>query len=437
MRRQQLITIGLYLMSVFFSNEMFGVTSPEKILHQFLGNADGCQPYGGLVFDTSGSLYGTTAQGGSNGAGTVFEMTPTQNGWNYNVLYSFQNTGGDGVGPFGSLAFDTAGNLYGTTLNGGAFGQGTVFQLSPSGGGEWTESILYSFGAQEGDGSGAISSVVFDAAGSLYGVTEAGGIAANQCPSNGCGTVFQLSPTPSGLWTETVLYRFQGGSDGAQPQGGVTLDAAGNLYGTTVFGGESAQCKNPYPGCGTVFEVSPSQRGWIETIAYSFQGKHDGAFPYANVILDSAGNLYSTARGGGAYGLSPCEDVYLGGCGVVFELSPNQQGSWTYTSLHLFRGRTNGSIDGGVPLAGLVLDNSGRVYGTTLTGGFANLGTVYRLTAGQDGKWTEERFAFPNQAHGNSPTASVTLDVAGNVYGTTENGDQVRCGVVFQLIPPE
>jgi len=436
MRRMQLVVIGLSLLQVVLCGRIYGVKSPEKMLYQFGGNSDGGGPYTGVTFDASGNIYGATNSYGADGVGVVFQMTPTDNGWLYNVIYTFQKSGGDGQYPYGNLVFDTSNNLYGATTNGGAFGQGAVYKLSSAGGGEWSESIVYSFGGAGGDGEGPASGVVLDASGRLYGTTERGGLVSSQCPT-GCGIVFRLTPSPSGQWTESVLYAFQGGNDGVQPSG-IVLDSAGNLYGSTLSGGGSGCKSNPYLGCGTIFELSPSEGGnWTESVLYPFQGKRDGAYPNSGVILDSGGNLYGTAEFGGAYGLANCAGSGPG-CGVVFELSPNGQGGWTYTSLHMFRGTVNGNKDGARPFAGLVFDNAGRLYGTTAVGGVGTygFGTVFRLTPGQNGKWSEERYSFPAQSDGYFPAAGVTLDSSGNVYGTTSGGGQRGFGLVFELIPP-
>ena len=212
----------------------------EKVLHNFTNNGtDGFFPTSGLIFDAAGNLYGTTFNGGAyNRFGTVFELSPVPGGgWTETVLHSFNNDGTDGWTPTAGLIFDAAGNLYGTTGSGGAYHGGTVFELSPMLGGGWTETILHSFGnGTDGAGPGG-GSLIFDAAGNLYGTTTLGGTF--NCPSDGggCGTVFELTPTVGGAWTETVLYNFRRGSDGHLPYAGLIFDATGNLYGTTLAGG--------------------------------------------------------------------------------------------------------------------------------------------------------------------------------------------------------
>jgi uncharacterized repeat protein (TIGR03803 family) len=247
------------------------------VLHSFIGG-DGSRPGAGLIADAAGNLYGTTITGGAGDAGTVFQLTPSGD---LIILYSFTG-GSDGALPFAGVIADAAGNLYGTTIDGGAGGQGTVFQLDPSG----TLTVLYS--SNEGS---PWAGLIADAAGNLYGTTDAG---------DGPGTVFQL--TPSG--TLTVLHRFTG-SDGAVPHGRLIADAAGNLYGTTHNGGA-------YIGYGTVFQLDSS--GTL-TVLHSFTGGSDGAYPEAGLIADTAGNLYGTTAGGGAG--TNCAQ----GCGTVFELT--------------------------------------------------------------------------------------------------------------------
>ncbi|MFI5115931.1 MAG: choice-of-anchor tandem repeat GloVer-containing protein, partial [Terriglobales bacterium] len=266
-----------------------GAAAQEKVLYTFQGGTgDGAFPQAGLIFDTAGNLYGTTSLGGAYGFGTVFELTPTAGGtWTEKVLYSFKNDGTDGSNPKAGVIFDAAGNLYGTTSLGGAgvcqgAGCGTVFELTPAAGGTWTEKVLHSFGGAT-DGVIPEAGLIFDAAGNLYGTTGYGG------PYN-WGTVFELTPAAGGTWTENVLYSFQGGADGAGPAAGLVFDAAGNLYGTTEVGGAGVCQGN---GCGTVFELTPAAGGtWTENVLYRFQSGADGANPYDALIFDAAGNLY-------------------------------------------------------------------------------------------------------------------------------------------------
>jgi uncharacterized repeat protein (TIGR03803 family) len=270
----------------------------ETRVHWFGGLGsffDGSFPgYGRLIFDSAGNIYGTTEDGGSYGQGAVFELVNTGNGWTEHVLYSFRgNT--EPQNPFSGLTFASAGNLYGTTYLGGTNHAGTAFELIHSGQG-WTEKTLYSFGGSN-DGGNPIGGLVFDAAGNAYGSTEGrnGGLQS--------GTVFQLSPQADGSWHETVLYVLDGLYG---PWGDLVMDAAGNLYGTTP--GTSA---SNYDHFGMVFKLSVVDGSWTFTRLYEFTGGADGAFSYGGATLDAAGNLYGTCIGGGANGL-----------GTIWELTP-------------------------------------------------------------------------------------------------------------------
>ena len=267
----------------------------EKVLYSFCSQTnctDGAGP-SGLIFDAAGNLYGTTSGGGTipcggYGCGAVYQLTPTADGgWTEKVLYSFcsQANCTDGWFPYAGLIFDAAGNLYGTTSLGGTYGAGTAFELTPAAGGGWTEKVLYSFGNSGTDAVVPVGRLIFDAAGNLYGTSEVGG-------TYGYGTVFELTPTAGGGWTEKVLYSFGNGTDGASPDAGLIFDTDSNLYGTTRYGG-------PY-GWGTVFELTPTAGGgWTETVLHSFGYGTDGALLYAGVIFDAAGNLYGTTTEGG------------------------------------------------------------------------------------------------------------------------------------------
>ena len=334
----------------------------EKVLHSF-NSTDGAYPYAGLIFDAAGNLYGTTVRGGIHDDGAVFELTPKEGGgWTEKVLHSFGH-GTDGTYPFAGLIFDAAGNLYGTTYEGGIHGYGTVFELTPQEGGGWTEEVLHSFNLNGTDGAYPQASLIMDAAGNLYSTTYAGGIHLQSgCGSVGCGTVFEVSPREGGAWTETVLHSFNFNgtdTDGDEPYAGLIIDAAGNLYGTTIAGGIHNN--------GTVFELSPREGGgWLETVLHSFNlNGTDGAVPYASLIMDAAGNLYGTTYDGGIH--------YSG---TVFELTPREGGGWTETVSHSFGNGT----DGYEPYAGLIIDAAGNLSGTTVEGGIHGYGTVFEIT---------------------------------------------------------
>jgi len=394
--------------------------SKYKVLHQFSSDYpqhyDGLAPYGGLIFDAAGNLYGTTASGGER-EGTVFKLTPNTDGsWTESVLYGFGFNGGDGSSPMAGPILDAAGNLYGTTYLGGGQGVGTVFDLTPNPDGSWTHTVLHTFyPSQWGDaGIWPYAGLILDAAGNLYGTTVGGG-------AYGYGVVFELTPNLDGSWTESVLYSFTGGTDGANPYAGLIFDNTGNLYGATVGGG--------LYGYGVVFKLKPHANGsWTEKVLHKFTGGKEGANPYAALVFDIAGNLYGTTVNGGPYGY-----------GVAYKLTPNTAGCWTPKILHKF----TGGKDGANPYAALVLDAAGNLYGTTWAGGTHGLGVVFKLNLGPDGKWGEHVLhAFAGQPARN-PYAGLVLDRAGNLYGTTATGDtdcssywsHQDCGAVFEITP--
>jgi uncharacterized repeat protein (TIGR03803 family) len=352
----------------------------EKVLHGFTGN-DGEWPEASLIFDQAGNLYGTTYGGGAHGAGTVFQLTPNSDGtWTENVLHAFcssfiQNQCADGSTLLDGLTFDQAGNLYGTTAGGGQScrgstqGCGTVFEMTRNSDGTWTEQVLYSFCRQSGcrDGRDPESSgVTFDQAGNLYGTTRLGGNI--QCEF-GCGVAFRLSPNADGSWTEKVLHVFcsRGACpDGAEPDAKLILDEQGNLFSTTILGGNGA-C-----GCGVAFELTPNASGsWEEKVLHSFdsRGGSDGKYPGAPLTFDQAGNLYGTTVGGGFAG---CDS----GCGTVFKLTPNSTGGWHETILHAFQDHP-----GARPGAGVIFDALGNLYGTTIQSqSDKTFGSVFEIT---------------------------------------------------------
>jgi uncharacterized repeat protein (TIGR03803 family) len=254
------------------------------------------------------------------------------------------------------LVIDASGNLYGETQYGGSNGifAGTVYQLTNNGTGVWTKTIIHNFGGKN-DGGVPEGGLIMDAAGNLYGTTQEGG-------TTGWGVVFELSPSSGGSWTENLLYSFLGGSDGADPLGGVIFDSAGNLYGTTEEGGSAK--------LGTVFKLTPSASGWTKSVLHNFTGGSDGAGTWPTMpglAIDAAGNLYGTTPVGG--------DLTCN-CGIVFELSPGSGGQWTETVLHNFTSFP-GDGTGGLPL---IVDASGVLYGTSSIGGSANDGAIFVVT---------------------------------------------------------
>jgi len=364
----------------------------ESVLYSFgSGTSDGTNPQAGLVMDSAGNLYGTTYAGGTNGVGTVFKISPTDT---ETILHSFGSGTNDGINPQAGLIMDSAGNLYGTTAGGGgALGGGTVFKISADG----TESILHSFvHGGTADGWNPQAGLIMDSAGNLYGTT-----------SGDAGTVFKISADG----TESVLYAFSGTNDGFQPlYAGVITDSAGNLYGTTVSGGLGGYT------FGTVFKISADG---TESILHSFTGV-DGGEPEAGLIMDSAGNLYGTTTSGG--------NASVVNSGEVFKISP----AGTLSVLHYFTGGiTNTITDGGYPRADLILDSDGNLYGTTSFGGQNDEGTVFKISnAGAE----SVLHSFAGAAtDGNEPLAGLIMDSAGNLYGTTAVGGANDAGTVFKI----
>jgi uncharacterized repeat protein (TIGR03803 family) len=410
-----------------------GLTAAQtyKVLWSFAGApTDGGPVVSNLITDRAGNLYGTTAFGGKPnnsqlcglGCGTVFELLPNGDGtWRSAILYNFcsgsDDQCADGALPWAGLVFDRKGNLYGTTAYGGNLGCpitsdgcGTIFKLSPPSlpGGAWTERVLYTFCKSEcSDGALPFSQLTFDTSGNLYGTTLYGGGLLSG------GTVFELSPG-SGGWTYKVLHSFcvpphgRICPDGLAPEAGVTFDRSGNLYGTTASGGSVRSS-----GGGTLYRLTPGSSGWTDTVLLGFLGPN--VEPLGTVTFDREGNLYSTLSGG------------LLSQGAVFELSP---GTGTYRSFS-FDG-----ADGATPQSGVLIDpRTNAVYGTTFGGGNTGSGIVFAI--GPEGKETV-LYSFcqeSNCADGGEPVASLISDDSGNVYGTTKVGGAYGMGVVFEITP--
>jgi uncharacterized repeat protein (TIGR03803 family) len=390
----------------------------EKVVHNFGNGKDGVQPRAGLIFDASGNLYGTTLTGGADDGGTAFELSPkTGGGWTEKILHSFQNNGKDGYWPHASLILDAKGNLYGTTYQGGTglcTSNSTVIGCG----------VVFELSPKTGggwtekilhsfsygtDGNYPYGSLVFDAKGNLYGTTYGGGA------NTYYGTVFELVPKASGPWAEKVLHSFNDNrTDGYYPYCNLVFDAARNLYGTTSSGGSLGDY-------GVVFELTPGAGGtWTETILHGFlSNTNDGITPNAGVILDSAGNLYGTTTGGGVYGY-----------GTAFELSPKTGGGWTETVLYSFGDTTN---DGQAPYADLIF-NGGNLYGTTAAGGPSDGGTAFELVS-TAGSWTETVLYSFSDGDGGGPEGGVIFDTTGNLYGTTTYGGTNDAGTVFEVTP--
>jgi uncharacterized repeat protein (TIGR03803 family) len=323
------------------------------------------------------------------------------------LLYSFAG-GTDGGFPQGGVIADAAGNLYGTTTSDGTGHNGVVYELTPgTGAGKQTQTTLYAF---TGGNDGAIpqAGLVIDAKGNLYGTTYEGG-------SAGDGVVFELSPPKKGgtAWTEKVLWSFTGGNDGGNPTDALILDSAGNLYGTATEGGTGV--------VGTVFELSPSGKKWTETVLYNFTGNNDGGEPYGKMLLGTDGNLYGTTAGYGQYNY-----------GTIFKLTaPAGGGAWSFSVLHAFAGGT----DGEVPRDGLIQGPDGTLYGDT-AGFDTSYGNVYSLQTDGSAYTVLWNVAGGQGYTGNGPWQTVSLDSGGNLYGATLADGKSASGEVFELSPP-
>ena len=343
------------------------------------------------------------------------------------VIYSFAG-GTDGANPFSNLVADATGNLYGTTYFGGSpncvGGCGTVFELIHTKGG-WQHQVLYSF-AGGTDGANPSAGMVFDK-GSIYGTTSQGG---DTSCSHGCGTVFELTQTKVG-WKEQVIYIFTGGSDGTDPRGSVVFDDMGNLHGTALYGGFYGGKGRCSSGCGTVFELTHQAGGaWTETTMYAFTDSSDGAFP-SSVVLDPAGNAYGMAFAGGSTG--SC--THLGGCGVIYKLTPDSDGGWTESVPYTFGQGGGFGID---PSGGLLLGEAGHLFGTCSRGG-DGYGMVFELHDSQKNGWKQSNLhIFYGNPDGVNPEGGLVADSLGNLFGVTtqggaETGCYLGCGMVFEL----
>jgi uncharacterized repeat protein (TIGR03803 family) len=422
----------------------------ESVLFSFPSSpafSKGATPEAGLIADAAGNLYGTTSGGGAFdcNCGVVFMLSPPAAGataWTETVLHTFQGYPDDGGVPLGSLAFDDAGNLYGTTLLGGASQAGTVFKLTRPRPGQmrWTETLIYQFSGTNGDGQFPYSSLAIDAAGNLYGTSFLGG-------ASDLGLAYELvAPVGGADWTLRPLHAFAGGGDGANPISGLTFDGQGNLYGTTFSDGVSC-CSG-----GTVFMLVRSGGGVAETVLHTFTdtitgvgGKpYDGGLPYGNLVLDPLGNLYGTTLIGGSGQIIPGE---ASNAGTVFELMPPGEGgsAWHEILLHSFNGDTGdpSTADGQSPYGGLVLDAAGNLYGTTAQGGINDLGTVFELSPPVGGGtiWTQTVLHnFSGYPDGDGPYGTLILGASGSLFGVTRNGTNAspnayQIGTMFAVSP--
>jgi len=372
-----------------------------NVIYNFNDNAIGSEPNAGVTLDAHGNVYGTNMFYGA-GYGTVYKLSNRSGNWVVSVLYTF--TGGmDGAFPASRVVIGPDGSLYGTTSEGGgngcqSHGCGTVFKLSPSPNicraisCPWEETVLYRFTGGPDGATPENGDIIFDSAGSIYGTTSG----YNSSLPN-LGSVFKLTNS-GGVWTESTLYTFTGGSDGQYPLGGVTFDRAGNLYGTMEFG---------------VFELSPSQSGWTETVLHTFQYMTDGTISYSNVVFDRAGNLYSDTAIQGP-----------GNDGTVFEMTPSG-GGWNFQALY----------DGGDTVGtSLNFDGAGNLYGVRINA-TNDYGEVFKLSQ-VNGSWTYTLLhAFTGGDQGTSPYEGVVMDANGNLWGTASTGGEHNYGLVYEITP--
>jgi hypothetical protein len=416
-RAAALISLGC-----LFAVLMFIATAQAQtftVLHTFTAGADGHNPTAGLTLPGSRTAYGVATFNASGDGGGVFKLTEGGSGWVLDPLFNHTGSGNS------KLVIGPHGNLYGATALGGinacgeGGGCGTVFMLQPPATAcgsflcPWTETVLYEF-TDQNDGWNPDSEVVFDAAGNLYGVTEYGGT--GDCGAGGsvgCGLVYKLTRSGSG-WIKSTIHTFVGGSDGSFPSGGLVFDNAGNLYGVAEFGGSDSCINGSNVGCGVLYELSPSNGGWTETILHYFQAS-DGSNPSGTLAMDPSGNLYGLASS------------------YIFELS--QPGTWNYALLYSF---THDDF----PIGGLTFDAAGNLYGVTIQAGENGYGYVYKLTQ-SGGSWGLSHlhdFAYSDGTYANG---LLTLDGSGNIYGSSEQGGFFSencypangCGTAWEITP--
>jgi uncharacterized repeat protein (TIGR03803 family) len=383
--------------------------SSFKVIYSFGGGTDGEYVDSDLVLDSAGNIYGSSVQGGTFGSGTVFQLSPSGTTWTHTVLYSFTG-GADGSEPYKGVTLDTKGNLYGTAVAGGTGGGceggcGVVYQLTQSGGG-WVQSVIYNFTGGN-DGSGPGSGLTFDAKGNLYGMTPTGG-------QYGFGVIFQLQPQASGTWKFAVVHAFTGGTDGGTGSAGrFIFDKAGNFYGVATVGGSN--------GDGTAFEVSPSGSHWKFQTLYSFKGQPDAGYPYGGLAFDASGSLYGTTYYDGGHDL-----------GAVYKVT-HKTSAWSESVLYSFKGGSDGSSS----ISNVVFDSAGNMYGTTSEGGAnCSCGVIFKLAPGSNGHWTESvAYRFQGAPDAGFAYNGMVGDGAGNFYGATVHGGTNDDGTIYKFTP--
>jgi len=420
----QSVVLGLVMGTMLVLSAGMSLAQTYQVIHNFAGGLDGSEPTSGLTFDAAGNLYGTTFEGDAL-TGTVYKLQHKTSSWVLTPLYLFPKGSLNGAIPYARAVLGKDGSLYSTTGYGGnsqncPSGCGVVFNMRPTPTPPttpltpWVETPIYRFGGGSDGANPYGADLIFDAAGNIYGTTYNGG--SGTC-TGGCGTVYKLTPS-NGIWGESILYSFTQAGDGQHPWGGVTFDRSGDLYGTTVYGGAY--------GRGTIYKLTPSGTGWTEAIVYSFTGGTDGANPYAGLIFDQAANLYGATGAGGA-----------DSGGTAFELTSD---TWNFNLLYSFVGFNGQFVPG--PVANLTFDSAGDLYGTTHTAGPYNYGAVFKLTPGSGGWTYTSLHDFTGGDDGGYPRSSILFDKNGNMFGTAAEGGTGNpdncvgpCGVIFEITP--
>jgi uncharacterized repeat protein (TIGR03803 family) len=382
--------------------------SSTNVIYSFAGGNDGEYLDTDLVMDASGNIYGSSVQGGTFGGGTVWQLSPSGTSWTHTVLYNFTGSK-DGGEPYKGVTLDPAGNLYGTAVTGGTGscegGCGVAYKLTRSGG-VWKQTVIHYFSGGA-DGSGPGSGLAIDPLGNLYGMTPTGG-------AFGLGVIYVLQPQSDGSYRLHVLHSFTGGDDGSSGSAGrLIFDREGNLYGVTTVGGAN--------GDGVIFELARSSAGFKLIPLYAFRDQPDGALPYGGLIWGKDGSLYGTTYYAGA------NDQ-----GTVYQLT-NSSGAWTETVLYNFKGGSDGSS----PIGALVSDAAGNLYGTTSDGGSGcACGVVFKVSHRSNGSWAETvPYRFTGAPDAGFAYNGMIRGPDGNFYGATVHGGPTNDGAIYQFTP--
>jgi len=381
--------------------------STTDIIYSFGGGPDGEYLDTDVAVDAAGNLYGTSVLGGTFGGGTVWQLSQVNGNWVHTVLYNFTG-GADGGEPYKGVTLDSDGNLYGTAVTGGSGscegGCGVTYKLTKNGS-SWTQTVLHAFTGGD-DGSGPGSRVTLDKQGNVYGMTPTGG-------AFGLGTIYTLRPKANGTWALQVLHAFTGGPDGSSGSAGKMVFHQGALFGAATTGGAH--------GFGTIFRLMPRGKGqWTFQSIYSFQGDLDGSFPYGGLTIDLSDNVFGTTYYGGTDGV-----------GTVFQLS-FARGGWVNLVLYSFKA----SADGNSPISNVVFDDMVNIYGTTSEGGLGS-GTIFKLTqVGAGGSWSETlAHEFASTPDGAFPYSGMTPGGDNSFYGATVHGGANGEGAIYKFTP--